>query len=107
MSAANSVVQNQINRTSKSISSLKVEVEPSSNLSVLVLDPNVKPSTSSVSSNFKINSPSEPNEISDPFTAQTVMDLMNATLILNIVIIYLLILLLTFIIGKLVVNNQL
>jgi len=35
------------------------------------------------------------------------MDLMNATLILNIVIIYLLILLLTFIIGKLVVNNQL
>jgi len=52
MSAANSVVQNQINRTSKSISSLKVEVEPSSNLSVLVLDPNVKPSTSSVSSNF-------------------------------------------------------
>jgi len=34
------------------------------------------------------------------FTAQTVMDLMNATIDLNIVIIYLLILLLTFIIGK-------
>src|SRR5882672_51048 len=107
MSAANSVVQNKINRTSESVSSLKVEVEPSSKVSFLVVDPDVKTSTSSVSSHFKIHSSLEPNEIPDPFTAQTVMDLMNATLILNIVIIYLLILLLTFLIGKLAVNNQL
>jgi len=98
--AANAVIHTNVKTTTTSSSS---ESLPSSQNT----SGTSSQSKSSVDSGNVINSPLEPTEMTDTFTAQTVMDLLNATLIINLVMVYLLVLFIIFILGKLVINNQL
>ena len=100
--AANAVIQKNLKTTTKSSSSGSL---PSSQHKLRGI-PSDKSNSSGESGNL-IKSPLEPTEMTDTFTAQTVMDLLNATLIINLVMVYLLVLFIIFILGKLVINNQL